>query len=250
MSTRECFFIRSEGPSSQAVREALRWLLRYPKEKCFLAVIAYGNLRGIISDVIGADNVKVLTRTGRLNLSNKEIVLVTERKPIYDGENSPLVVFYPNRKFLDELDSVRNLSAMLVVPWTMSEVELWIRTRNATELGKPKQVNVPPFVKNKVVEQALNGLTARVNVSTGVSHPRDREAAIQTFQILRNGGEMFTPEEVKAWLIAKGGWRATDAQEVAEIARQVLEGRKLRRGDPSWREDILEMWRKDAEKSA
>ncbi|MGB9022632.1 MAG: hypothetical protein WCC94_04260 [Candidatus Bathyarchaeia archaeon] len=51
------------------------------------------------------------------------------------------------------------------------------------------------------------------------------------------------PEEVKAWLIGKGGWKAAHAQDVADIARKVLEGRRLRIGPMHvWADDILERW--------
>jgi hypothetical protein len=137
---------------------------------------------------------------------------------------------------------------MLVVPWSFKEVELWIKAHNATELGATP-IAASSLIENRVVEEALNDLTMRVNLSTGIAHPRDREATIQTFEILRNGRETYNPEDVKAWLIATGRWKATDVEEVAKVARAVLEHKKLRRGPPAWREDILEIWRKAAEKS-
>lgn len=102
-----------------------------------------------------------------------------------------------------------------------------------------------PLVKNKVVEQALRSLMEAINEETGIDHPLDRNRTIQTFIILKEGGETFSPEEVEAWLMVERGWTATDAQEVAEIAQKILEGRKLRT-QAAWREDILEFWRKVA----
>ena len=249
MSKRELLFIYSEGASSNSVKKAFEWLVKYPSERGFIAVMGYGNLKGAISDVLGDKAVKTLIKTGSLVLFGKEILLVTERKPIYSGKNLPIVVFFPTSKFLDKMDSISDVSAMLVVPWNMKEVELWIRTWNATELGKQKQQK-KPLVSNKVVEQALRSLTSLVNVSTGIVHPRDRSRAIQTFEILRDAGEVFTPDEVKAWLIAEGGWKATHAQEVAEVAQKVLDRRRLRKGRPAWRKDILKIWREEASKSS
>jgi len=250
MPDRKSFFIRSKGPSSQPVEKALQWLLKYPAEKGFIAVMVYANLRGTISSVLGDAAVETLIKTGRLMLSGKEILLVTDRKPIYSGNNFPLVAFYPNTKFLDKLDSLPNVSAMLVVPWIMKEVEPWIKTWNAMELGRQHKKKVPSLVRNKVVEQSLKDLTACVNVSTGIIHPLDRSRAIQTFKILRDGGEMFTSDEVKACLIAEGGWRAIHAQKVAEVAQKVLEGKKLRTGSHAWRKDILKIWREKAAKNS
>jgi len=248
MTERKSYFIRSSGPSDEAVRKAFRWLI--PKKKVFLAVLGYGNLEGVVSDVIGQHIVKRLQKDSKVVLSGTEVVLVTERKLIYDAGSAPIVSIYPTSKFLDQLDSIRNVSEILVVPWNFEEVEPWIRTWNATELGAAPQVRPSPLVSNTVVQQALRSLTAIVNVSTGISHPRDRTTAIQTFEILRDAGETFTPGEVKAWLIAEGGWKATDAQEVAEVAQKVLEYRRLKKVGPVWRSNILEIWREEAKKSA
>jgi len=249
MSSREVFFVNSQGPDYNSALKAFQWLLTRPEKNAFLAVPVYGNLNGMISGVLGDETIKSLKKTGRLRLENKQIVLVTERKFIYNGKNSPLLAFYPTRSFLDKLDSIPNVSAMLVVPWNMKEVEPWIRTWNALELESPQVIKQEELIKNRVVVQALKSLTAAVNVSTGISHPRDREAAIQTFTILRDAGELFNPEDIKAWLIRNGGWKATYAQEVAELAQKVLERKRLRKCRSHWRKDILKIWREEATRS-
>jgi len=103
------------------------------------------------------------------------------------------------------------------------------------------------MLQSRVVERALESLTAIVNLSTGITDPRDRASAVQLFEILRNGGERFTPEEVKAWLVGKGGWKAIHAQEVTEVAQKVLERRRLKSGTHRWRPDILNIWRVEAQ---
>jgi hypothetical protein len=247
MSTRPSYFVRSEGPDPESVKKAFSWLVKNSKPRGFLAVHGYGNLEGVIQDVIGDAAVKAL-RAGRLTISSAVIELVTERKLIYDARNSPLAAFYPNSRFLDQLDSIANISVMLVVPWNFAEVEPWIRARSAIELGAPVTEQTGPTLQSRVVERALESLTAVVNLSTGITDPRDRASAVQIFEILRNGGEPFTPEAVKTWLVSKEGWKATHAQEVAEVAKKVLEGRRLKSGTHRWRPDILKIWRAEAQK--
>jgi hypothetical protein len=244
-SKKENYFINSEGPNADSVKKAFRWLFSF--DNGYLAVMGYNNLKGVISDVIGEQAVKSLTANGSLRINGKEFLLVTDRKPLYLGKGFPMLVFYPTVKFLDEMQSIRNISAMLVVPWTKQEVEPWIRTVNATELGAP--VNAPQeLIKNKVVVQALKSFSNYVNKSTGIIHPSDKGAAIETFSILRDAGENFNSEDVKAWLIREEGWNASYAQDVADLAQKVLEHKKLQKGRPHWRSDILEIWRQDAQK--
>jgi hypothetical protein len=230
------------------VVKAFSWLLTNSKPLGFIAVHGFGNLDGVIREVIGDATVKNLRRQGKVIVSGVEVSLITERKLIYDGKNSPMVAFYPDSKFLDEIDSIPNISAMLVVPWLFKEVEPWIRAWNASELGQPPTTPKSALLQSKIVEQALKGLTSTVNLSTGISHPSDRDAAIQMFEILKAAGEPFSPDEIKAWLVGKGGWKATDAQEVADIAQKVIEGRRLKTDTRVWAHNILEIWEKDAQR--
>jgi hypothetical protein len=135
---------------------------------------------------------------------------------------------------------------MLVVPWILEETKPWIRTVNAKDLDAPTDSPPEELIKSKVVAQALRTLSAMVNKSTGILHPLDKGKAIETFTILRDAGESFSPVDVKAFLIREEGWKANYAQDVADIAQKVLEHKKLQGGTHSLRQDILEMWRKEA----
>ncbi len=242
---KEAYFINSEGPEAGSVKKAFKWLFQY--DGGYIAVNATNNLTGVISQVIGEQAVKLLVKNGILTVSGKQIILVTERKPLHIGNGLPLVAFYPDAKFLDVLQSVPNVPAMLVVPWLRKEIDPWIRTVNAKDFDAPANAVPEELIKNKVVVQALKSLSVLVNKSTGILHPLDKEKAIETFTILRDAGEEFNPEDVKAFLIREEGWKATYAQDVANIAQKVLERKKLQRGNHAhFRQEILEIWRKEA----
>lgn len=134
---------------------------------------------------------------------------------------------------------------MLVVPWIFNEIELWIKTHNANELGAEIKQEAE-LIENNVVVEALKSLVTAINISTGITHPSDRERAIWTFTIIRDAGEYYKPENVKAWLIRYGGLKATDAEKIRELAEKVLERRRLRKGRRPWRRNILKYWRERA----
>jgi hypothetical protein len=247
MTTRAAYYI-SRGGDEEAVRKAFRWFLGRSESKGFIAVPGLDNLDEMIKDVISQRVVRDLKNNKKSVVDNKEILLITERHLISDGKGLPIVAFWPRRNFLDELDSIPNISAILVVPWSMKEIEPWIKMWNATELGM-QQVEGAGLKINKVVQAALHSLSSTVNKSTGIIHPRDRDAAVQMFTILRDSGERFIPEEVKAWLVVKEGWKAKHAQKVAEVAQQVLEGKRLKQGAPVWKKDILDIWRARAKEA-
>jgi hypothetical protein len=245
MTDRKIYFIKS-NISKEAAEKAFSWLIQ--KKKVFLAVMGHRNLNGIISKVVEQKFVGRLKKDGRAIISGTEVILVTKRKPIHDGNDTPLVAFYPATRFLDQLVSIPNVSEILVVPHSLEALEPWIKMWNATELGASPQPRQMPL-SNLVVRQALKNLTRVVNVSTGIAHPRDKETTIQILEILRDGGEMFTPEEVKAYLVIECDWKAKYAQEVAEIAQKVLKYKRLSKGGPVLRYDTLKIWREKAAKT-
>ena len=96
-------------------------------------------------------------------------------------------------------------------------MEPWVLTHDAQPINGEIESQPRSLIENDVVVVALKTLTAIVNVSTGLSQPSDRETAVQIFSKLRDAGEYYQPYEVKAWLI-RNGWKATYAQEVADLS--------------------------------
>lgn len=78
-----------------------------------------------------------------------------------------------------------------------------------------------------VVSAALRSLTAIVNVGTGLSHPSDRSSAVEMFRLLRDDGEAYDPDAVRAWT-AQHGWAPADGRELAEVGQELLDRRALR----------------------
>jgi hypothetical protein len=74
----------------------------------------------------------------------------------------------------------------------------------------------------------LRELTDSVNLSSGLGHPNDRSSAIEVLAILRDAGLSFTPEGVRAWLVAQGHWQPAHANDVESVCADVLAGKRLR----------------------
>ncbi|MGQ9586873.1 MAG: hypothetical protein ACUVT7_00620 [Thermoplasmata archaeon] len=243
MKKRLSYFIRAEGQDREAVRKGLDWLVQVSITKGHIAVAGLRNFDGLIGEELGKAAVRDLKFAGKTLILGKDIYIVTKLRPLRDADNAPVVAFYPYGKFLDSLDSIRNVMALLVVPWNMQEIETWVRTWDAKELGVKSNKGGPRFAVNRILEEALRDLVGRVNRSAGMENPVDRDAAAQLFVILREGGETYSPDEIKAWLVSEAGWRATHAREVAEVAAEVLLGNRSGRGNLAWPSDALRTWR-------
>lgn len=252
MVTRACkrYYIHAEGIDEQAMGLAFAWLLETGKHSktamtALLAIPAKDNLRGVISKVIG-DRVARELASGKavpIQQSSSDICLITQRTKLTSWRGGPVLVAYPTKQLLDMLDDMYGITEILVVPWRLSEVQYWLDTWAPQELGSSVPTPRALSIGNLVVVEALKTLTRTVNLSTGISHPSDRQAAIDLFQRLREAGEHFSPSEVRAWLVSQGGWRPQDADQVKSIAESILAGKRLRGGGRFWADNIVEQWR-------
>jgi hypothetical protein len=90
-----------------------------------------------------------------------------------------------------------------------------------------------------IVQKALQAITDRTNLSTGLTHPNDKNAAKEMFVLLHEHGEILLANEIESWA-SSNGWQASDAKELASLGEQIGAGKKPRvTGGPWWRDDIL-----------
>ena len=105
------------------------------------------------------------------------------------------------------------------------------------------------IIKNKVALMAIKSFAAFANRSTGISHASDKRCAIDVFEILKRNNEPYDPDEIKSWLILKADWKPKFADDVADVARKIQNGKTVRsiEREPSFKPGIIETWRKDVE---
>ena len=218
-----------------------------------MAVITLQNLDGVISRVLDRDLVKRLMRDKSVYVSYERahltLCLLTDRSDPYSPHEGPALLLYPNTRLLEKIDDRYAITDVLVIPWIMEDIEEWIQIWNAQELGKEDNRRSESEFSDLVVEAALKSLTNRVNLSTGLGHPLDRDAAIWLFRKLKQANIKYSPIEIKGWLV-RHGWRSEYANDVKEVAAKILSGKRLRthsRGEP-WVKHIVEIWREEASK--
>ena len=104
------------------------------------------------------------------------------------------------------------------------------------------------IIKNKVALMAIKSFAAHANRSTGISHPSDKRCAIEIFEILKQHNEPYDPDEIKSWLILKAEWKPEFAEDVAKIARGILNGKRFSsiQEGPIFITGIIETWREES----
>lgn len=238
---RKSFYVGAEGADSDAVRSGLLWLRdairRAGCEGLLVVPDLRGLDRGVLKDVIGAEATAGLKKHRRLTLNGDAVVTLATWSKLPTRWSGPMLVLHPSKAALDKVDAVLEVPEVLVVPWIPGETDGWIATWGATDLLSGK--SQPQSSLSPVVEEALRTLTRRVNVSTGIVHPRDRAAAIDLFKRLRGAGFKLEPEKIRQWLV-RHSWAPEDAAEVKTLVEAITDRRPIRGGRTSWADDIME----------
>ncbi len=239
------WYIDTHAPGAAVLQTAFSWfrerIAASPDRRGLLAVPGKVNLDHI-QTVLGSATVKKLKQDNRARLQDDTIELMTEKINPYFW-SGPVLALYAPPKLLDMVDSLQTPTEILVVPWLRKEGTQWAQTWGARELGSVAEPPAKRF-SNPTVRAALENLTNRVNLSTGIVHQSDRAAAITLFRLLRNAGEQCDPDEVRAWLVSELGWQPQHAKEVEDVATKILAGRRLRASaSGDWAPGIVERWR-------
>jgi hypothetical protein len=164
----------------------------------------------------------------------------------HEWRGGPALALWPTTSMIARLDDSAKTTALAVAPWIESDIEPGAR-RPADLLGSAS-ADTRPLIGDSVVVVALHHLTAMVNLSSGLGHPSDKTAAVDTFRALQRGGHAWDPDDVHAWALANG-WRNSGATDLQRIAEGVAAGRRFRTGTPMLRADILAVWRDEAKTS-
>lgn len=244
--TERCY-VDAHGPDDDAVKVALAWAVRFATEHGHRRAMVFTSTLSQVdslANILGANPAK-LRRDRSFRVGNVTVDLVTERQASTRRQDGPVVGLWVDDQQLEmRLDGL-DAPALCVVPWNRADIEQWKANWNPADLRTGKPAGQAVTIGNLVVEAAMRSLTVAVNLSTGLSHPSDKEAAVQTFRLLRDSGERFEPSEVQAWAV-RNGWRPRHARELAEVAQAIIDRRAIRGGRPRWRKDIVEYWREEA----
>lgn len=243
------YLVDAHGPDIDAVRKGLAQAHMLakdaPAKRVVLVTPTKQQLRyGTIVDAIGQAAAVALSQGRSVPLPNG-IRLSCETQRTFHGmpAGSVILAVYGRPSLLDTVETYPTAYGIVVVPWMESDVEEWIRAWNPEVVGVPPRGEAPPLIENAVVGRALITLTNGINLSTGLHHPSDRNAAIQLLRMLRDSGEEFDPAAIRAWAL-RNGWSPDGANDLRDVAQAVLDRRPIRGGkEQHWRPDLIDRLR-------
>ena len=237
---RSRFYVDAEGPDDDAVRLGLAWLANEAK-KAGAGTLHAPGLQNFeyLSHLI--PSIGAIVKRKSFQLEGTTVHIATPRTGRIVGA---VLALWTDDRTLQVIEDRARPLAICAIPWLRKDISNWVAAHSPRDLRSGSATSAVK-VSNPVVEEALRSLTSSVNLATGLGHPSDHDAAVWTFRALRQAGEGFDPDEIRAWA-SSHGWRMGDADELADFARRVNEGRQIRTGSRPWREEIVELWRQRA----
>jgi hypothetical protein len=247
-NTTERYYVDAHGPDDEALRAGFDWLLRFVGDhghtRAAVFVPGLGQVESL-GRVLGPQGATALRKDRKVQAGAVTIELLIHRGLPFSYENGPVLAVWVDDKQLDKLDGLRT-PGLCAIPWVRTDIDGWKTNWNPTDVRTGKPGGSEDTVTNPVVVAALEALTGRVNLGTGLGHPSDRASAVQMFKALKNAREDVHPNQVRAWAV-RHGWQADDARELGELAQKVKEGRAVRGSKQKmWRDDVVAIWREDA----
>ncbi|HEY0874256.1 MAG TPA: DUF1889 family protein [Vicinamibacterales bacterium] len=236
-------FVPGEGPDPARLQAALVWLQHETSARGTSGVIVapqFSAAEGLAA-LIGDRALKDLRAGRSVKFGSASVTLTTSRKLTAHLTGQVVLALYMPAKDLARLDDL-HAAAICALPWMDDDVRVWRQTWNSTDLTGSAAPAPSTAALSPVVIQALRSVTNGVNLSTGLSHPRDHDKAVWTFRILRDAGEPFNGPSVRAWA-ANNGWSVRGADDLSEVAEKIRTGKRIQVGERPWKDDILEQWR-------
>lgn len=224
------FFISATGADDDALTRSILWLHEQAKRLSAPALIAVFGLQAL-ENIAGwaktAEIFKKLKKHRLVKFDGIEIRLFIPKDSLYSWQG-PVLVIHGGQKLLDKIDAISGTFPVLYLPWEGNEHQNWVATWNASDIAAPMPATVttPPKTVD-IVDVALDGLTASVNLSTGITHPSDHKQTVRVLETIYYKGVATSGEDIRQRLI-RLGWQPDDAAAVAELANKVFAGRRVK----------------------
>lgn len=239
------WYIESTGPQETALMQGFQWLIaeaEKARNKGLVAVSTKQNLENVANWSQLASVLTQLRQKGVAKIGQVTLGLFTGKDKNVYAWDGPILVIYGGQKLLDAVDSIAGKGSVLYIPWGEGDFSEWAETWGATRLGvqaKVRDLQEEPTSGAAFI--ALKCLTDSVNLSTGVVHPRDREAAVRTLETLFHRNAGVNPEAVRQQLV-RLGWQPKDAAEVKKLAEMIWDGRRPRGSKGKADDSLWGLW--------
>ncbi len=116
---------------------------------------------------------------------------------------------------MEKLDAA-NAKAIFYVPWMENDGPAWVNRWNPQIIGESK-IKHSPSPLNPLVVKELERITRVINLSTGLTHPSDKQVAETAFKELARSGQYESPEAIRDWAL-QHSWNPRHVDKLIKLA--------------------------------
>lgn len=132
----EILYYETNGVDEVKEKQAFNWLIAQPGDH---AIVAYqkSSLKSFLERIIadsGSRNRDRFLRNNRISIGDNNIDLYTQQIAMPLHIQASIIWLYPTRNNLNELERYRNLTSVMVIPWTTKECQDWLQQHGARQV--------------------------------------------------------------------------------------------------------------------
>lgn len=223
--TTERFLYINEGPNLKNLQQFVSDSIEHLIEKNYKKIAIYSSTKdsffhGITSNVFPPEFIQSLKKTGSHTLEDTTFYLVTPRNINSLPTPDMIIAIYISAKDLDKADDLRTCKSISYISWLTADAHKWASTWNPHIWGGT--VNATTNILPEIVINEFQRLTKMINLSSGLTHPTDKQIAINIFKSLKLKKITILEGEAKSWAM-RNGWESKHADELEKLSKRYIQ---------------------------
>lgn len=218
------YLIENHGPDQDVIKTAFAEAFKICTQSGISEITLLVPIKGqfpntVVAKFLGVKVAKALSKGKLVKIANGFSMNLESLATFSPHKTYGMVIgLYLPQKGQNTLDSISSAQAIVLLPWTEEEGKAWLSVWDATVLGKSTwQVQQTTFPAG--VNSALLRLTHGINLSTGLAHPSDKEAAKRVLSDIKQSGHRLAPDDIRKWAI-RNNWAPKAAEDLGNLAKR------------------------------
>jgi hypothetical protein len=233
------FYLTNRNDDKLTVIKAIKYGQIIAKEYNSRLVILTATRKSYaLENGLGKAKINIINKRGKLDGITTS--LETLKTFQYSKQNDIIVGLYLPPKEYDKIDSIVGDSPIIATEFSDGELNDWIKRWNAVDIENPEKEN-PTLQIDCVLKVALDTLTNRINLSSGLSHSSDNHLAKTYIRTLVKYHYIHNREDINSYLI-KNCWKASDAKQFVNLLFKKLDGGRFQGGEKTGLKKIYDRW--------
>lgn len=247
--SKQRFYIATSLNDDEAYREAMQYACYLadidPEIKRVVLLVGTKKNTGWFERIFGIEIVKQLFEG--ITLKKCKPVFKLETIRTYKDKYRPSEIVITCALDSDDvlaIDVFYSVKAIIAIPWLADSLEKWLQTWNPTELRGNQQAAVYPE-PSCIVKKALQDLTNRINISTGISHPSDEEQAKTLILALHENETNLDADVVGAYLVRELNWDTNHSKDIEKLITTLNNGKYFQGGRRTGLQNYYNQWKEE-----